>query len=649
VVGYANGDPNLSDQLAAYVEKPNPDIYDYEKTSPTAIITKLGLDKIGIFNENTAPEVQRDVAARYGTFARLDQQEAAQIKKLADIDLVTQIANDGFDFWRINYQTVQDAYKEMTKINAIRTFMVMIEQAMYNAKQNAIRAMFGSNAAGQHGALSYLASAIDRYINSVMGTIAGQTGVTQDLINTEATNRVTARNVKAEADINYGIEQAFWGITILLTASGYAGRARAALLASTAGLAPETSKAVTRKIARRNQAAGMLKSLAQISLGIAIMARTRTDNPQVTSELLNYSEEPEVASDASDEVRQDAKLKGKPSSTSKEGETRTWPQSGGPTGVKDASKQNLGVDASQATRSDGLRQRVNVENQERASRYVQRKARQVQMLREISLAVSDAKGDIGEDLGGGASAKNAYRLSLNIVNQYSNLEQRSVEFLYASVRATTEAYNELAGPFATQMFNEIIAFAVESAQNGDVEFDNFFTNNQFGPVYDKDKDAFVGAHSGDPLTTEPDSGVRETSPSFSTGFPDTDQIEIASLANAVLRSQSSVRLEVLRDEGAQYSAVGSPLARKIKQDLLGKNGLLGKKVKENRDKEDEQQKKAYLDADEKTVGKEIFDRMMDKANRPGRFESFGSISLGASKSAGGRLIGRLMGIPQGTA
>ena len=381
-------------------------------------------------------------------YLRLDEKEAVQLKGIQDPnDILTEsnsMAEMAGEFQQIDFKKLLDAYKEMTQINQVRTFMTMIDQAMYNAKQNTLRAMFGGNATGNHQALSVMASAIDRYVGSVMGTFSGQTGVFQDFI-TEASGRMTAINDRVTGELNGVISGTVTAGALALQLVGlgfFRSVGKGAKLPGTGGLSTENYLAKVRKIMRGSFISGMVSSIAKIALGVQMMNSVKANNPQITSQLLNYEEDPDNSppgnsADTVEEQKKNAKLRGSPADSSLNPDEKNPVNAG----KKESAGQNFDITEKGSVESAGLKQKVNTSDKTRAERMVSRQSRTIQVLRDISLALSDAKGDAAEDMGGGSSAKNAYRSMNSILNQQTNLEQQSVGLIFQALEAQVAANN----------------------------------------------------------------------------------------------------------------------------------------------------------------------------------------------------------------
>ncbi|NBV84227.1 hypothetical protein EBR57_08945, partial [bacterium] len=373
-------DPTFETRLASA----DPDKYTYPTTSYDDIYENLNMSQ-QLFPEPVSAATKERVAKQYGPYSRMDEEEALILDGLNnfsknDSDSILTSSSDmlgiGGDFRQIDFEKLLEAYQAMTKVNQIRTFMTMIDQAMYNAKQNALRAMFGGNAGGGHGALNVMASGIDRYTTSIMGSMAGQTGIFQDFLS-EAQGRMDSVNDYTLGAINLSVEGTIKGTALL--AQGIAGlRAytAAATLAATGGLTIDTYNKKVGRMFNGVATAAMLANVAQIAVGVTMMKSVIANHPQITSELLNYEEDDTVEganpADSAEAQRQNAKLKGKPAESS----INFDPKNPSNTHNTDAAKPNYGLSGSGSVDSQGVKQRVNAGDQARMEKLVSRKTRQ---------------------------------------------------------------------------------------------------------------------------------------------------------------------------------------------------------------------------------------------------------------------------------
>ena len=437
-------DSAVNSNFVSRLENADPDKFDQEKTSNAQIFENLNMDP-NLFPSPVASGTVDRIANQYGKYAKLDEEEAQILNSIKDPDTIltdsSSLAGIGGNFQQVDFEKVLDAYKKMTQINQIRTFMTMIDQAMYNAKQNALRSMFGGNAGGGHGALSVMASGIDRYIGSIMGSMAGQTGIFQDFIS-EAESRMGAINDRTMGEINTSIQGSLIAANLIF--AGVAGArtyTKAVKLAKSGGLSDASYLKMARRMVSGQMIAGLAANFARIAVGVAMMKSVVANHPQIKSELLNYEEDPEEApvnpNDSEAEQKKNAKLRGTPADSSVNFDAKN-PVDGG---TKTGASPNFGLDGSGSKESQGIKQKVNTGDQGRMERMVSRKSRSIQVLRDISMAMSDAKGDAAEDMGGGPSAKNVYRGMNSILNQQTNLEQQAVGMIFKALNAEVESYN----------------------------------------------------------------------------------------------------------------------------------------------------------------------------------------------------------------
>ena len=447
-IDYDSTDPYknsaVNKDFVSRLENADPDKFDQEKTSNAKIFENLNMDP-NLFPSPVASGTVARIASQYGKYAKMDEEEAQILNSIKDPNTIltdsSSLAGIGGNFQQVDFEKVLDAYKQMTQINQVRTFMTMIDQAMYNAKQNALRSMFGGNAGGGHGALSVMASGIDRYVGSIMGSMVGQTGIFQDFIS-EAESRMGAINDRTLGEINTSIEGSLIAANLIF--AGVAGArtyTKAVKLAKSGGLSDASYLKMARKMVSGTMIAGLAANFARIAVGVAMMKSVVANHPQITSELLNYEEDPEEApvnpNDSEAEQKKNAKLRGTPADSSVNFDAKN-PADGG---TKTGAAPNLGLDGSGSKESQGIKQKVNTGDQVRMEKLVSRKSRSIQVLRDISMAMSDAKGDAAEDMGGGPSAKNVYRGMNSILSQQTNLEQQAVGIIFKALGAEVESYN----------------------------------------------------------------------------------------------------------------------------------------------------------------------------------------------------------------
>ena len=412
--------------------------YDKKDFNETYADSAVNQQFVNRLRDNANPGKYGSTPSVGDRYLRLDEQEAVHLKGIQDPNTLLTRSNSlggmGGDFRQIDFQKLLDAYKKMTQINQVRTFMTMIDQAMYNAKQNTLRAMFGGNATGNHQALSVMASAIDRYVGSVMGTFGGQTGVFQDFI-AEASGRMQAINDRTTQRLSAVIEGAVQLATFALTmAFGFRGYTKLATDVGKAGMSEQSFLSKFRNMVNGSTIAGAASSVSKIALGVVMMKSVIANNPQITSQLMNYDDKNpanEPLPTDSEEVKnqkKNAKLRGTPTESSQNNNGSNGP-------VKNYGMSDSSIDTA------GLKQKVNTSDKTRAERMVSKQSRTIQVLRDISLALSDAKGDAAEDMGGGSSAKNAYRSMNSILNQQTNLEQQSVGLIFQALEAQVVAHN----------------------------------------------------------------------------------------------------------------------------------------------------------------------------------------------------------------
>ncbi|RAP36166.1 hypothetical protein DID80_05490, partial [Candidatus Marinamargulisbacteria bacterium SCGC AAA071-K20] len=113
------------------------------------------------------------------------------------------------NFKQVEYTEVGVVQEELNRIFTIRAFLLMIEQAVYNAKQNLMQSMFGLRSSA--GIIEKTMSMVDDYNSSQLDALNESVS--------ELNSRVQSENVYRNAEIELAVELLLTGLMIKLTYS----------------------------------------------------------------------------------------------------------------------------------------------------------------------------------------------------------------------------------------------------------------------------------------------------------------------------------------------------------------------------------------------------------------------------------------------
>ena len=342
-------------------------------------------------------------AARY---ARLDQLENRQLAKMVDYgggvgewgnnlhdDSILEYSNtvaEGIDlpFRQVNYGNASRVYNDITEIASLRIFYAMIEQALYQQKQNTLNLMVGTSSAAGH--LNTMMQILDTYNSSIL------TG-TYDSLMQEAGSRAASSNAYENNVVAKSIEYSVLGATLLMHVPTLFRIAKVAF----GGTGYAGSQASVKALARGAAALKMAGAAAKMTFGFMLMYTVKGSNPTIDSTMASYDEDE----------------KGEP--TEKKVEDR---------------EQKI-------TRSSGGQQRVSAAESTRAQTLATRRERQITLMREIGLALDNATADAAEDVGGVSSSK-SFNSITKIIGQFGAVDRKQADFTYQALKQQAEAYNK---------------------------------------------------------------------------------------------------------------------------------------------------------------------------------------------------------------
>ena len=299
-----------------------------------------------------------------------------------------KVGGSQIPFRQVNYELASTVYQDITEITSLRIFYAMIEQALYQQKQNVFRSMFG--VASSADPISKMMSLIDTYNSSVLNG-------TYDSLLTEAGSRATAYNALANNDIAKTIEYTTLGVLALLNVP-VLGRLAMTALGYPGGY--QSIEQNAKRMQRLAFAVRMTGSAVKMAFGFSLMYNVKGSNPNITSSMATYDEDEKV----------------------EPGEKKT-----------DDKKSTI-------TRGAGGQQRVSMAEANRQKTLAQRRERQITLMREISLALADATADAAEDVGGVSSSK-SFKGILKIISTFGSADVKQADFSYKALKQQADAYN----------------------------------------------------------------------------------------------------------------------------------------------------------------------------------------------------------------
>ena len=342
-------------------------------------------------------------AARY---ARLDQLENRQLAKMVDYgggvgewgnnlhdNSILEYSNTtaeeiNLPFRQVNYGNASRVYNDITEIASLRIFYAMIEQALYQQKQNTLNLMVGTSSAAGH--LNTMMQILDTYNSSILNG-------TYDSLMQEAGSRAASSNAYENNFVAKIIEYNVLGATLLMHVPTLFRFAKVALGGTGYAGAQSNAKALARGAAVLKMAG----ATAKMTFGFMLMYTVKGSSPTIDSTMASYDEDE----------------KGEP--TEKKVEDR---------------EQKI-------TRSSGGQQRVSAAESTRAQTLATRRERQITLMREIGLALDNATADAAEDVGGVSSSK-SFNSITKIIGQFGAVDRKQADFTYQALKQQAEAYNK---------------------------------------------------------------------------------------------------------------------------------------------------------------------------------------------------------------
>lgn len=357
-----------------------------------------------------------------GKYDRLEQLENQQLAKLTDYgggignwgnnlhdDAILEYSNEFVEgagdlpFRQVNYDTASRVYQDLTEITALRVFYALIEQSLYQQKQNTLRAMFGVSSGA--GPVDTMMSLLDMYNSAILNG-------TFDSLLQEAGSRATSSNVWENNQISKIIESSVLGLTTLLSVPIVYRFAKLAF----GGTGKDGTDANLRRLARAQAAVRVAGATAKLTFGFMLMYTVKGSNVSIESQMATYDED----------------------------------ENGNPT------EKSVGDDEQEISRSAGGQKRVSMADKNRAQTLARRRERQITLMREISLAMADATADAAEDAGGVSSSK-SYKGILKIIGTLASADVKQADFTYQALKQQADAYNkgiQMVSEAATTLLSE---------------------------------------------------------------------------------------------------------------------------------------------------------------------------------------------------
>ena len=403
-----------------------------------------------IFNKNGVradfnERGQKERLLSHAGWYRLEAKERGVIKnlynKLSEMDYhpvqnMPQVS--------VNPQDMIDAQEELNHIFTTRTVMILIMQAIHNAKKNALKAIVGFK--GQSDILGQTQGIIDTYNDS-------QLEASQQL-GREFASRSEAYNVYKEGQNNVSIDGTSLFIRNLLFHFANPGNPKN----PQAGGGEKYNK-MYKRLQAINKARGLLQALANVTTGlVGVLSKPNFANGARNA--FEVSEEDKVAIEKEIKKKKDKKS----SLESKEANGTITPQEkkelnklNGEIGVLEQEKMNLEkkIENQSNTENYGLNDgalnivaggnvAVNPSIRASANSKITRKFRQQQVKSDIRTAISealiDAAGELSEQDGTKLSGKLA-----KILKNTEKTKKNAVGFLFEAAQAIADVKN-----FATQ-------------------------------------------------------------------------------------------------------------------------------------------------------------------------------------------------------
>ncbi len=339
-------------------------------------------------------------------YARLDQLENKQLAKMVDYgggvgewgsnlkDSILEYSNTtnekvNLPFRQVNYGNASRVYNEITEIASLRIFYAMIEQALYQQKQNTLRLMVGTSSAAGH--LNTMMQILDTYNSSILNG-------TYDSLLQEAGSRATSSNAFENNVVAKSIEYTVLGMTLLLNVPTLFRAAK--ILFGGKGYAG--AQASAKALARGAAALKVAGAAAKMTFGFMLMYTVKGSNPTIDSTMASYDDDEYEKGDPNTKEVEDRKAK--------------------------------------ITRGSGGKEQVSSAEKTRAQILATRRERQITLMREIGLALDNATADAAEDVGGVSSSK-SFTAITKIIGQFGAADRKQADFTYQALKQQADAYN----------------------------------------------------------------------------------------------------------------------------------------------------------------------------------------------------------------
>ncbi len=560
-------------------------------------------------------------------YERLDQLEDQQMAKMIDYgggvgewgdnlhdDSILEYSNElaegiTLPFRQVNYGNASRVYNEITEITSLRVFYAMIEQALYQQKQNTLRLMIGTSSAASP--ISTMMQILDSYNSAVLNG-------TYDSLLQEAGSRATSVNAYENNTVAKSIEYSVIGATLLVNIPTLFRAAKVPF----GGTGYAGAQANVKALARAGSALKLLGAAAKMGFGFMLMYTVKGSNPNVDSAMASYDEDEE----------------------------------GNPT------EKNVDDEEQKITRSSGGQKRVSSADKSRAQTLARRRERQITLMREIGLAVDNAKADAAEDVGGISSSK-SFNSITKIIGTMAMADVKQADFTYQALKQQADAYNrgvQQVVEGAATVVSEILSYSAGNStwnsspktdksqpvkgQTGTAgsnssnvkskESKNAESSNARSSLWQKldkglnsvitqaliesamwllamgeDKEFYSPFASDESNAEEKVDGDSEANSGESGGVASTDNLENAILGISLMQANTALLREIQGDRIQLASKMAASPAGFLKKAIDGAfSGAAKDKVKKNAAKQEEQDLDdlAEMDEDEFKKGYEAF-------------------------------------------
>lgn len=511
--GGGQGRLNKSPSDSEYMAVTNPaagDVSSQWDQSETQTIQLL-IQK-GLLSESDSPAYKKYKAGQMSSLLFMEAREQERINSLFTVDhssapdmnnavMSMTDTNMGINqYLGLDYSAIMGVQKDLNAIFIARIMILTTMQALFMAKQGVLQNMFGSNT-NSAGTFDTLMSVLDTYN-------AGQLQSYQQLI-TEFSERVKAYNAYQTATVAMSSElvslTAFMSIIYLFPAV-------------TQDVTPPRTQ--LKDLGKRALSKSTLKRLITVMVNSVIalvnfftVKKPNTDNK---SDILSYSED----------------------------------DSGNPVD----NETQFGINSNNAVRFTARGQfMVNPAMQTAMKTQMERKMRQITMLREIGLALADASVDAAAAMFDNEAAK-VYNNIKKVLNQVKTTELKVLEQMFASLQQYADRMTEVTNKL-TNAIRDALSIALEYyTSNANANKDNQTNSPQAtspaeaakASVADAAKKAAKGAAANAKEALKGD-GVRSKKDSFLTMFAK-NQFLKSMVSNLISEALTSLALGITRTD-----------------------------------------------------------------------------------------------------